>query len=111
MASFKGIIRNMVESKATDYAEKRTGKYFEIVEGTFSMDNGNKDNHPTWNVEIKELNGFHDYRLSGYVSEYGIVVICSVIYTRTYCDPDGSNRRTKTEFLHGKEMEAFGFDK
>jgi hypothetical protein len=111
MANFKGIIRNMVESNVTDYAEKRNGNFFEVVEGTFNMTNGNSTEHPMWNVEIKELSGFHDYRVAGYVSDYGIVVICSVSYTRTYCDKDGSNPRTQSEYLYGKEMEAFGFDK
>ena len=111
MANFKGIIRNMIESKVTDYAEKRNGNYFEVIEGTFNITNGNSTEHPMWNVEIKELSGLHDYRVAGYVSEYGTVVICSVIYTRTYCDPDGSNKRIKTMFLSGKQMEDFGFDK
>lgn len=111
MASFKQIIKNVVEMKAKGYAEKKTGKFYEVIDGTFDLKNGTNTTETMWNLEIKEMSGFHDYRLAGYVDDYGTVVICSVIYTRTYCDPDGSNPRTKTEFLHGKEMEAFGFDK
>ena len=111
MANFKGIIKNMIESKATDYAEKRSGNFFTVVDGTINVSNGSKDESPLWSVVIKELSGFHEYRLSGYVSEYGFVVVCSISYTRTYCDPNGDNRNTRTEFLAGKEMETFKFDK
>ncbi len=112
MANFKGIIKNMAETTATEYAEVRSGKFFEVVEGTFSITNGSKDVYPMWNMEIREIGDFlHDYRIAGYVSDYGNVVICSVIYIRTYCDEDGNNRHTETKCLSGKEMEAFGFDK
>ena len=109
--TIKGIIQNMIEMEATRFAEKRSGKFFNVVEGSFNFTNGNKDREPIFDVTIRQVCGWHDYRLSGYVSDYGDVSICSVSYSRTYCDKDGSNERNEMKFLHGTEMNLFKFDK
>ena len=109
--TIKGIIQNMIEMEATRFAEKRSGKFFNVVEGSFHFTNGNKDREPIFDVTIRQVCGWHEYRLSGYVSDYGDVSICSVSYSRTYCDKDGSNKRNELKFLHGTEMNLFKFDK
>lgn len=75
--TIKGIIQNMIEMEATRFAEKRSGKFFNVVEGSFHFTNGNKDREPIFDVTIRQVCGWHEYRLSGYVSDYGDVSICS----------------------------------
>ena len=107
----KGIVQNMIEMEAVRFAEKRSGKFFEVVEGSFHFTDGTKDREPIYDITIRQICGWHDYRLSGYVSDYGDVSVCSVSYSRTYRDADGSNERNELKFLHGAEMNLFKFDK
>lgn len=115
MASYKTILTNMVDSEVTRFAEKHTDGehvFYDVIDGTMTMETGKKDQPVHWSCDIRQIGKIgNNYHVAGYISDWGTVHICLVSFERTYCDADGSNRRTKYAFIHGEKLETFAFDK
>lgn len=114
MTGYKKIISNRVEMTITQWIEKKTAenKVSERYAYTDSPDLqlGDKDfDHPTFKIAVRI--GWHDYSVHGWIDDFGTVIPCSVWFTRTYCDEDGSNQRTKEFAIYGKELDEFKFDR
>mgnify|MGYP007013865844 CR=1 FL=1 len=112
MTGYKQIIKNMVEAEVTRFTEKKSGKFIEVISVELSTDNKDFGN-PIFDVEIVvDFAGIlkRDYLVHGYVSDYGSVVICSVMFTRHIRKDGETEFKPVTEFVTGKELESFVFD-
>ena len=116
MTGYKKIIANRVGMTVTQWVEKKTSerkvseRYAFTVSDSLELQLGDKDfDHPSFKITVEV--GWHDYSVHGGIDDYGTVIPCSVWFTRTYCDEDGSNQRTKEFIIYGKELDEFKFDR
>lgn len=115
MTSYKKIIENIVESEVHNFVEKKNDDFCRTVDGSLKLSTEDKQlGFPSFEIQIEV--GYHDYRIVGYVSEYGNVVICAISFERTYLEPDEEGfltQKTRTErnFIHGKEIDSFEFNR
>ena len=113
MISYKKIIENLVEYEVTTEIEKKTGKFPSVI-GNVKLFNDNKKlGFPTFEIEMEvPVNSVfnHDYFISGFVSEYGHVIICSVSFSRTYQE-EGSKPHKVVSFINGDELKSFNYDR
>ena len=110
MTGYKVIIKNMVEMEVTRYVEKKSGKFIEIEKTELSTTNG--FDYPTFDCEISVGLGEiikYDYRIHGYIDDYGSVVISSASYTRKFRKDGETKFQTVSKFLTRDELDSFKF--
>ena len=113
MISYKKIIENLVEHEVTTEIEKKTGKFPSMVGSVKLSTDYKKLGFPTFEIEMEvPVNSVanHDYLISGFVSEYGHVIICHVSFSRTYQE-EGSKPHKVDSFIHGDELKSFNYDR
>ncbi len=116
MLSYKQIVKNMVEMEVSNFIEKHSENVFPTLIGEVTLSTQNKElGLPTFELEMNVPNKtnllHHDYLISGYVSEYGSVVVCSVCFERKIRKNGEKEFKKIREFIHGEELKTFKFDR
>lgn len=112
MTGYKAIIKNMVEAEVTRFVEKKSGKFIEVKSVELSTNSG--FDTPTFDVEI--VVGLadiikRDFLIHGYVSEYGSVVVTSIMFDRMIKKANEEDFKKVSEFLVRDEIVDFKFDR
>ena len=115
MTTYKKIVENMVDSEVHSYVEKRVGGYVAYPESV-KLELDKEFGHPTFEAEIHVSH--RTYTVRGYISEYGIVNVCSVSFERDLVIDDNrsdwwakDNVRHESECLWGDKLVGFKFDR
>lgn len=112
--TYKAIIHNIINNEVDHFIKTKSGKFPAIDEKKIRTDTAPDKECVMFSVEdvrVRQGITYNSYRVYGYVSEYGKVVVCYVTFERTYCDDNFENEHTKHFFIHGEDLKTFKFDK
>lgn len=106
------IIRNMIERTVRDYIMQKNNHWVCVENVTLE-----KTESAFLSIDYTadaSLN-YNDYKVHGWVDEYGDVYVSCVTFTRTKALTDSEwwkpeNQRVEHRFIANKELEAFAFD-
>ena len=109
--SYKSILKNIIEMNVDYFVEEKTGGKIYCVEQKIELYPGDKNfMYPTFNSFVNIA--YQDYKIHGYIDNYGKVNIVSVYYEeKTIVNFDTENERTKTNriFVYGDDLNDFKF--
>ena len=109
--SYKSILKNMVEMSVDKFIEEKTGGKLYSVYQKIELYPGDKEfEYPRFNSFVSIQ--YQDYKIHGYIDNYGEVNIVSVYYEeKTIVNFDTENERIKTTriFVYGDELNDFKF--
>lgn len=108
--SYKTIIKNIIKLQVREYVENRIDGY--LFEQEITLRNEDKDfQYPRFSSKFKI--GYQEYKVIGYVDDYGEAIICSISYEydyyETYEDIEKRNVKHKCVWVHGDDLKYFTF--
>lgn len=105
--SYKTIIKNIIELQVREYVENRIDGY--LFEQEITLRNEDKDfQNPRFSSKFKIA--YQEYKVSGYVDDYGEAIICSISYEYDYYeDIEKRNVKHKDVWVHGDDLKYFTF--
>lgn len=120
MTGYKKILENMVELEVSRFITKQSGSRFAsfatCVDGVTLSTENKKLGHPTFELEMNVPADrcsvmCHNYLITGYIDDYGSVVVCAVEFVRDIKKAGEDDYKTIHEFIHGEELKTFRFDR
>lgn len=109
--SYKSILKNMVEMRVDKFIEEKTGGEIHYGSQKIELYPGDKNfMYPTFNSFVNIA--YQDYKIHGYINNYGEVNIVSVYYEeKTIVNFDTENERIKITriFVYGDDLNDFKF--